>query len=256
MKTKSRFDRKYWLGLLALLGAGLFFRYALVGYSFLAFIFFCLAALLTAYKLIRLLRKRKPKLGKVCGGILNTCVAIGLTIVIVVGCFVAHASFGDAETLCEYVVVLGAGLHGSTPSRSLRERLKAAGAYLTEHPDVICIVSGGQGPDEDLSEAQCMYHELEAMGIDTGRIWIEDQSTSTQENLAFSMALIEQKTGTRPTRIGVLSSEYHLLRASLFAKEQGVEAIGIPARTTLPVLFLNYFLREIAGICHYYVFGG
>ena len=107
-----------------------------------------------------------------------------------------------------------------------------------------------------MTEAQCMYRELVDMGIDGSRIWMEDRSTSTRENLRFSLDIIESRTGVRPETIGVLSSEYHLFRAGLFAKDEGVDAVGIPARTTYPILFVNYFLREIAGVCHYYGFGG
>lgn len=249
-------DKTYCITMGILLVLALFFKFALVGYRFLPFVFLCLGALITCWKLLGMLKKRKPKAGKVASIVFNNCVAVVLVILTVIGCFVGRACFGDPNTSCEYVVVLGAGLHGSTPSRSLRERLNAAYAYLTEHPDVICIVSGGQGPGEDMTEAQCMYNELVAMGIDGSRIWMEDKSTSTQENLRFSLDIIESRTGVRPERIGVLSSEYHLFRAGLFASDEGVEAVGVPAKTTYPILFVNYFLREIAGVCHYYVFGG
>lgn len=255
-KLKIPIDKKYCITMGILLVLALFFQFALVGYRFLPFVFLCLGALITCWKLLGMLKKRKPKVGKTVSILFNSCVAVGLTILTVIGCFVGRACFGDVNTPCDYVVVLGAGLHGSTPSRSLRERLNAAYEYLTEHPDVICVVSGGQGPGEDMTEAQCMYNELVAMGIDGSRIWMEDKSTSTQENLRFSLDIIESRTGVRPETIGVLSSEYHLFRASLFAKDEGVDAVGIPARTTYPVLFVNYFLREIAGVCHYYVFGG
>ena len=101
-----------------------------------------------------------------------------------------------------------------------------------------------------------MFDYLVDAGIDPGRVWLEDRSTSTQENLEFSMALIEQKTGTRPERIHLLSNEYHLYRAKLFARQQGVEASGVPAKSPYFTLFLNYFLREIAGVWHEILIGG
>ena len=100
-----------------------------------------------------------------------------------------------------------------------------------------------------------MFDRLTAMGIEKDRIWMEEKATSTWENLRFSLDLIEEKTGSRPAKIGVLSSEYHLYRAGLFAKACGVEFIGVPARTTNPVLMVNYFLREVAGVWHFYIFG-
>jgi uncharacterized SAM-binding protein YcdF (DUF218 family) len=137
---------------------------------------------------------------------------------------------------------------------SLRERINGAYAYLEEHPDAICIVSGGQGNNEDISEAACMFRELTAMGIEGERIWMEDKSTSTRENLRFSLALIESRTGERPKTIGLVSSEYHLFRAGLFAADENVKALGIPAETTWISLRINYFLREIAGVWAYLTF--
>ena len=94
------------------------------------------------------------------------------------------------------------------------------------------------------------------LGIDPKRIWIEDEATSTWENMHFTLDLIEEKTGERPQKLGVLSSEYHLFRASLFAKAAGVEFVGIPARTSRASQAINHFMREVAGVWHYLILGG
>ena len=101
-----------------------------------------------------------------------------------------------------------------------------------------------------------MYKDLTAHGIDPARIWMEDKSTSTGENIAFSLSLIEQKTGNRPDRAGIVSSEYHLYRAGRIAAKEGLSTFGIPAKTSYPFLFLNYFLREIPVIWYYTLTGG
>lgn len=155
----------------------------------------------------------------------------------------------------QYLVVLGTTVNGTEPSSMLNDRIDAAYAYLVAHEDVICIVSGGKGDAENLSEAQCMFNELVALGIDPDRIWLEDQATSTLENLDFSLKLIEEKTGSRPAKVGVLSSEFHLLRANMFAKRQNVAAISIPARTSDPGTFWGYFLREILMVWYYGLIG-
>lgn len=98
-----------------------------------------------------------------------------------------------------------------------------------------------------------MFNDLTARGIDETRVLMEDKSTSTQENLAFSLDLLERRLGTRPGKIGVLSNEFHLYRAGRVAAEQGVEAVGIPAETSWKLLLVNYFLREIAGVWYYAV---
>ena len=150
-----------------------------------------------------------------------------------------HSCFGpdEAEDLCQQTFL---GVWG----------------YLLEHPEVIAVVSGGQGADEPMTEAQCMYDALVALGISPDRIWVEDKAESTWENLNFSLDLIEEKTGTRPTEIGVLSSEYHLFRASLFAKACDVGFIGIPAKTSRASQLINHCMREVAGVWHYILLGG
>lgn len=255
-KIKSLKPYLFWICCGTLVLMGLFFLYAVVGYSFSALICFGLLALLLCYKGLSLLAKRHEKAAKVLRTVLNICVAMGLCIVLITGIFVVKASFGQADTVCEYVVVLGAGVHGTQPSLSLRNRLDAAYDFLTKNPDVICIVSGGQGEGELITEAKCMYDDLVAHGIDPDRIWQEDKATSTEENLQFSLDLIEQRTGQRPTQINLLSSEYHLYRAGMFAGAQGITAYGVPATTTKFVLRINYFLREIAGVWHEILIGG
>ena len=150
-----------------------------------------------------------------------------------------------------YLLVLGTVVEGTEPSSMLSDRIQGAYDYLTAHPEVICIVSGGKGDEVNLSEAECMYNELVELGIDPTRILMEDRAASTVENFRFSLALIEEETGTRPDTLGVLSSEFHLFRARMFAREQGVTPIAIPARTTDLPTFLRYFLREIVMVWYY-----
>ena len=121
---------------------------------------------------------------------------------------------------------------------------------------MIAIVSGGQGEDEPITEAEAMYDELVKLGIDPDRIWLEEKATSTWENINFALDLVEERTGQRPQKLGVVSSEYHLFRASLFARECGVEFVGIPAHTSRLSQMINHFMREVAGVWHYLVLGG
>ena len=101
-----------------------------------------------------------------------------------------------------------------------------------------------------------MFTELVNLGIDPDRIWMEKNATSTWENLNFALDLVEEKTGERPTKLGVLSSEYHLFRASLFTKKCGVDFVGIPAPTSRMGQKINHFMREVAGVWHYLLLGG
>ena len=235
---------------------GIFLSAAVQGHSFLGLISLGIAAVISGYYLLDLLQNRRPKAARLLRRLLTCLLCLGILIFAVTEAFVIRASRGDPHEKCEYMVVLGAKVNGTAPSLSLRDRINAAYAYLNEHPDVTAVLSGGQGPDEGISEAQCMFNELTAMGIDPDRLWLEEKSTSTWENLNFSLDIIEEKTGDRPDTIGLVSSEYHLFRAGLLAGDCGVEAVGIPAPTSWFSIRVNYFLREVAGVWHYLILGG
>lgn len=127
---------------------------------------------------------------------------------------------GDEQADAPYVIVLGAGVNGDVPSLSLQNRLLAAQRWLTNHPDSKAILSGGQGPGENISEAQCMYQWLTQYGIAGERLLLEDQSRSTRENFKYSAALLQADNGgVLPEQVAVISSEYHLYRAGLLAEQ-------------------------------------
>jgi len=231
-------------------------RFMLLGYSFSALVCCGLIGIIAFYEITRMLREKYPRPVKLIRKIVTVCLVVGLLVVGVTECFIIEASFGDPKEQVDYVVVLGAKVRITGPSASLWDRIYGAYDYLEDHPNVIAVVSGGQGADEPISEAKSMRDELVALGIDESRIWVEDQATSTWENLNFSLDLIEEKTGQRPEKLGVVSSEYHLFRASLFAQACGVDFVGVPARTSRVSQMVNHFMREVAGVWHYLILGG
>lgn len=226
------------------------------GHSFLGLICFGIAGLISVYYLIGLLKHNHFMAAKVLRTVVTSLVLLGILLVGSTLAVVYRASLGEDQTQCRYLVVLGAKVNGTSPSLSLSDRIRTAETYLKAHPDTVAVLSGGQGTDEAISEAQCMYEQLTQRGICADRLWLEQQATSTWENLQYSLDLIEAKTGERPQTLGIISSEYHLFRAGMFARECGVEAIGIPAPTAWASLRLNYFLREVAGVWHYLILGG
>ena len=245
-----------WLAILPLLVLYYGLTYIFLSYSFTGLVCLCLAGILLFYNLADLLKHKFPKTVKILRRIFTVCLCIGLVIVGITEAIIIKASFGDKEETCEYVVVLGCHVRPTGPSLTLLDRINATYDYLTEHPDVIAVVSGGQGFDEPMTEAQCIYDWLIDMGIDPERVWMEEKATSTWENLQFSLDLIEEKTGVRPTKLGIISSEYHLYRAGLLADACGIESVGIPATTTVISQRINHYMREVAGVWHYILLGG
>ena len=255
METKVRADRSGWIIVVALAVLGLFVRIVFSTFRFTGYILMGCAAVLGCYLLLRRLANKRPKLARRLMVILSLGLGIGFVAAIITGVIIVR-SWSPPLVDCDYVVVLGAGVNGTRPSLSLQERIDAAYDYLVAYPNAVCIVSGGQGNGENITEAQCMYNELTAMGIETDRIWLEQRATNTRDNIRFSLDIIEEETGTRPDRIGLVSSEYHLYRAGLFARSENVIANGIPAKTSWVTLRINYFLREIVAVWYYTLLGG
>ena len=245
-----------WLTCAVLAGLAFFLKYCVPGYSFSALVCICLIGLILFYTLMPLVGQTFPQFAKITTRIFTVCLAVGLLVVGITEAIIIKASFGDPKQQVDYMVVLGAKVNADGPSVSLWDRICGAYEYMEEHPQVIAVLSGGQGTDEPITEAECMYRELVGLGIDPKRLWIEDDATSTWENIQFTLNLIEEKTGARPEKLGVLSSEYHLFRASLFAKACQVDFVGIPAKTSRLSQAINHFMREVAGVWHYILLGG
>ena len=253
----AKFRRRAgWITIFLLCLIGLLIYFGIPGFSFSAYVSFGIAGILLCFRLLAILRDHRRSLGKALTLIFAIALTFGLGAALFTGILIAKAATAVPAAKPPYVIVLGAGVNGTVPSLSLRERLDAAYDYMLANPDAICIVSGGQGRGEDITEALCMYNDLTGKGIDPERVWMEDKATSTRENIAYSLALIEEKTGHRPETAGLLSSEYHLFRAGLFAREQNLTAVGIPAKTSWFSLRLNYFLREIVAVWYYCLLGG
>lgn len=218
------------------------------GYQFSALLLALSAAGILAFGLVDCLRRRFPRGMKWLCRVMLACLCLLLVAMIATSVWIGLCASGADEPEAEYLIVLGAGVNGSVPSLSLRERLEAALAYLERYPQAVAVLSGAQGSGEDITEAQCMFDWLTARGIDENRLLREEEATRTRENLRFSLELIEERTGTRPETVAVVSSEYHLCRAELYAKQLGVRALGVPAHTSWLTLRINYQVREIFGV--------
>lgn len=147
-------------------------------------------------------------------------------------------------------VVLGCSVRGSRPSTILKERMDAAYEYLTENPEAVCVLSGGQGEGEEVSEAECMFRYLTGKGIAEERLLCEDASTTTEENLIFSMQLLEERGLSG--EITIVTSEFHEYRANQTAERLGITSYSTPSSTFF--LYLpTYYVRELYGILYYMI---
>lgn len=169
---------------------------------------------------------------------LSVAVALG-------GLSVFLAAYGSRPTATgdeAAAIVLGAAVHGSELSRTLQGRLDAAVAYHQRNPKALIVVSGGQGPQENLPEGVAMAAYLRSQGVPDDLIVVEDKATSTEENFAFSKALLDQRLAPG-YRIVLITDDFHVYRASRIAANQGLSATWIGQQTPWYFWPANY-LRE------------
>lgn len=223
----------------ALVAVAGFLRFALRGYDVLAYIV-VLAAVLVA-----LVHWAPPIVAKAALGL----VALGVIAVCATEIPIVANARTDAGDETQFVVVLGARVDpGGQPSFSLLLRLQSTLEFLESHPQTVAILSGGQGADEDMPEAEAMYRWLVDRGIDPERLILEPRATNTQENLAYSWEII-RAMGCDPSGCtAVVSSSYHLYRAKLLARQMGVEVTGVWSSPGNPLVALNYFIREAPAV--------
>ena len=225
--------------------AALFFKFALRGYSYIAYTLTFFAALIVLHRFL------SPGLWK----IVAILVCIGLVYFTIVEIPIIKNTKTDKDPERDYLIVLGAAVHGDDASLSLVHRLRGVMDYMEEYPNSIAIVSGGKGQGENITEAQCMFDWLTERGVDPDRIIMEDKATSTKENLLFSFEIIRQRGDDPEGNVAVLSSPYHLYRAKTICKMLGVEAAGVAGHWDYPALTVSQLIREAFGMTHLWVFG-
>ncbi|MBO5918804.1 MAG: YdcF family protein [Oscillospiraceae bacterium] len=148
----------------------------------------------------------KLLLGLICAGAVCFSLLLGA---------VLYGSCDHIQGQPQTMIVLGCQVNPWGPSVLLRDRLDEAFDYLQKHPQVTVIVSGGQGADEPVSEAQCMRDYLVERGIDAGRIHMEDTSHNTYENLTNSAQLMQTLELDTHNGVILVSNGFHLTRARL-----------------------------------------
>ena len=229
---------------IVLVALAAFFFFCLRGYSYISYTLLFIAFFTAAMNLF-------PKPVKTFVIVLTS---IGLLYFCAVEVLVISSARTDKNPEKSYLIVLGAAVHGKTPSLSLQNRLYGALAYLENYPDSKVIVCGGQGKGEDISEAQCMTEWLLSRGIAEERILPEDRSTSTMENLRNARDIILAEGGSTDDT-AILSSNYHLYRAKQMAKSLGMNAVGVASPMGYPVYTVGMFIREAFGVTHLWAFG-
>lgn len=190
----------------------------------------------------------KSSAGRVLTGIFALILAVSAVYAVAVSISMIKIMNDSPDGRQTTLVVLGCKVKDGSPSLMLKKRLDTAFDYLQSHENIKVIVSGGQGSDEIISEAECMKNYLVSRGLSPDRIFMEDKSVSTQQNLEFSKKIILQNS--LDEHITIVTDGFHQLRAEMLAENLGMNAYNISAPTSW-WLVPTYWVREWFGVLYY-----
>lgn len=180
---------------------------------------------------------------------------LGLCIILTFSVFIMAYGSNDTITYKEdAIIVLGAAVQGKTPSLVLKDRLDTAAEYHAKNPNAYIVVSGGQGPQEDISEAEAMKKYLLEKGVKMDKIIKEDKATSTYENFCFSLDILKERLG-EDINIGFITNDFHIYRAENIAKSAGIIDTTHIHSNTRWYSVITSVLRENLAIAKYWILG-
>ncbi len=172
-----------------------------------------------------------------------------ISFIIIEGLLIFNISqFKEAKDIekMDYVLVLGAGLDGEKVGNVLKSRLDQAIKYYKLNNKTNIIVSGGQGKDEIISEAEAMYRYLIENGVNPNQIIKEDKATTTLENIKFSKEILKNR-GDEDKKVLIVTNEFHLYRAMIIGDMLGIKNEGLASKTPIKIR-VNYMIREYTTI--------
>ncbi len=175
-------------------------------------------------------------------------VLLAVTAFLVLTGLVLSAMRMQGEKGLDVLVILGCQVKGRVPSRALLGRLQTAEKYLKQNPETLAILSGGQGYGEEITEAACMRQWLESHGIADNRLILEEQSTSTAENLIFCLKILKKREAGKCWKVGIVTNHFHMYRSLKIAEKKGYgDVCGLSAPGG-SVLVPHYILREAVAV--------
>ncbi len=192
--------------------------------------------------------KRSKSWGKKLLTILLVLILIGMLAFFILLGIVLAGSHDQVSGQPSVMIVLGCQVRPDGPSILLQDRIDEAAAYLLDHPEVTVVASGGQGPDEPMSEARAIRDALVEQGVEAERILLEEASHNTVQNLRYSKALLEEEHIDTSGGVLVVSNGFHLARVRMLAERCGfgqVSTLAAP-ESHLPSRLAMYIREPLA----------
>ena len=184
------------------------------------------------------------KLPKIARALLLIAAAAVIVLFLICEGFVLRGFGSRAPEGLDYLIVLGAQVREDGPSAVLKYRLDAAADYMKGNGSTLCIVTGGKGESEPLTEGEGMKQYLTAQGIDPARILVEDQARNTVQNIQFSKQLMTSPSAST----ALVTNNFHVTRATALARKQGLTNVYAIAAPSDPVYLPNNMFREFFGL--------
>ena len=189
--------------------------------------------------------KRSKRWGKKLLTILLTLVLIGILVFGVLLGMVLAGSHDDVTGEPECMIILGCQVKPWGPSILLQDRIDKAAEYLLAHPDVIAVASGAQGSDEPMSEARAIRDGLVELGVEESRVYLEENSRNTSQNLTYSKAILEELGYETEGNVIIVSNGFHLTRVRMLARRYGLGNVStLAAPSSHTPSRLKMYVRE------------
>lgn len=177
-------------------------------------------------------------------------------------CFIALFIFVEYNVLSksnlkeknksDFIIILGAAVHGEVPSYALSKRLEVSLMLINENPDVKVILSGGQGPGEDITEAEAMRRYLVSNGVNEQNLLKEEKATNTYENIMYSKEIMDKFNMDNPS-ITVVTSNSHMYRTLYICDKLDLDVSGYISPVLINSVPFLYF-REFFAVVKAYLF--
>ena len=238
MKEKTLFKTMFIVGtIFALYGLVVLYALGFLHYFNYFFLIWGIILMLTAYyhKLI------VDKLGKKMYDVLRTITYICLSIFLIVEAVIIVYGFSKPKDNASVIIVLGSGVNrNGTLSNDFRARLDSCHEYAKDS-DGIIVTTGRKGSNEPEAEAVAGKRYLVSKGISEARIRVDDLSSNTYENIVNADELtkdIEDK------RVVIVSSRFHLFRASYIAHKIGLKDVSVKGSIGAYSVLVHSYVRE------------
>ena len=178
---------------------------------------------------------------------------LGILFILIVIAFIAVCGQVNTVTYNEdALIILGAGIRGENVTLPLMYRLNRGIEYYNKNPNAVIVVSGGQGAEEDITEALAMEKYLISCGVPKEKILKEEKATSTYENFAFSKLILDNYF-KKSYKTAFITNDFHVFRAYETSKFVGIKSTHLNAKIKWYLLPITY-LREFLAVMKFYIF--